>query len=494
MTRTKEKFDPSNMLSSMFGKKNESGKNSKSAIQGLLGMGDDGYFGNYGKKGKNKKDPRRTTIGKGPIRALKMGDSTADILAKMYNFMQKTNETFRTNYEIDKKFREEQLEEDARRHKKLIESLTSNKTKKLEPPKKEEEEGEPSWIGKMLGAMKKALGGLFAVLSAPLSGIFGLLKLVGGLVFGALGTIAATILGVIGGNALTIVGLLVKPLLSLIGSSITAVIRSVLGSAAGGIAAAVLGVAYGAFKSTQSKEDLQFGPDFDELTTRQAEEEIRRFGETTSATRTKAQQEEFIKMKAKHKIEKEEAIANYEDITLTPKMREAGFEPMDGPNGRHENGARKYKNKEGKIADLGDYTEILKKMTSMEATIQKIMFGNIKPMEERLADLIKEVKEKTTKAIKEDVIPGITNPLKDLYKNEIVPAYTKAELDVPSFEDFLKKFLPEEYLEGVTQNISVNESVNTVKEKPEIVDGNPLTVRNNNPSVNKSTRGLTATW
>jgi hypothetical protein len=98
-----------------------------------------------GGKDKNKKDPRFTTVANGPIRPLKMGDSTADILGKMYNFMLKSDEVYKLNDEIERAFRQEQLDEDERRHKELVKAIKnymkeSKKTKKEGEPEKEEDE------------------------------------------------------------------------------------------------------------------------------------------------------------------------------------------------------------------------------------------------------------------------------------------------------------------------------------------------------------------
>lgn len=165
-TRFKQKFDPLYWLSSMVGK-GVIGKSITTVAGRAFGRSeqDIGYFGGYSRGKKYKKDPRRTTFGAGPIKALRIGDSSADILGKTYNFVQKTYEEEKRRYETEKVFREEQMEEDERRHKKLIEQIIKSQAKpKLGPIQKEEEEKEPSWIDDMLSSMKSLLQGLIAKL------------------------------------------------------------------------------------------------------------------------------------------------------------------------------------------------------------------------------------------------------------------------------------------------------------------------------------------
>lgn len=168
-TRFKQKLDPLHWLSSMVGK-GVFGKSVTTVAGRAFGRSeqDIGYFGGYSRGKKYKKDPRRTTFGAGPIKALRVGDSSADILGKMYNFVQKTHEEEKKRYETEKLFREEQMEEDERRHKKLIEEILKPKKEKSDLPK--EEEKEPSWISSLMSSMKSLLEGLLAKFS--LSSIF----------------------------------------------------------------------------------------------------------------------------------------------------------------------------------------------------------------------------------------------------------------------------------------------------------------------------------
>ena len=106
-----------------------------------VGFGAKKFFGKLG-FGK-KKDPQFSTIGSGPIRVLKVGDSIADILGKMYNFMLKNDEVQKLNDEIEKAFRQEQLDEDGRRHDELVKAIKgyTKKYKRDDTTKPEEEKG-----------------------------------------------------------------------------------------------------------------------------------------------------------------------------------------------------------------------------------------------------------------------------------------------------------------------------------------------------------------
>jgi hypothetical protein len=101
----------------------------------------------------------------GPIAALKSGDSIANILGKMYNFMQKTHERSKLSNEIEKAFRKEQLEEDERRHKKVIDALLNRK----KDPSKPAEDDSKSFIDKLLDGIKKLLSTLMATIMPILS-------------------------------------------------------------------------------------------------------------------------------------------------------------------------------------------------------------------------------------------------------------------------------------------------------------------------------------
>jgi hypothetical protein len=161
-TGFKEAIDPLNWVRKLTGK-GTFGDIATTIAGRAFGRSDKSisYFGGY--KRKNKKDPNFTTVSAGPIKPLRTGDSSADIVAKMYNFMLKTHEINKINDEIEKSFRQEQMDEDDRRHEELVEAIKKSKSKtaKLDP-KKEESGGFMDFIKNLLAG--EALMALAAAL------------------------------------------------------------------------------------------------------------------------------------------------------------------------------------------------------------------------------------------------------------------------------------------------------------------------------------------
>jgi murein DD-endopeptidase MepM/ murein hydrolase activator NlpD len=79
------------------------------------------------KESVNKKDPNFSTISAGTFRPLKMGDSEADILAKMYNFMVQDYEVNKKQDALDEKYRKQLTEQKDKFTNELIVSLTGKK-------------------------------------------------------------------------------------------------------------------------------------------------------------------------------------------------------------------------------------------------------------------------------------------------------------------------------------------------------------------------------
>ena len=75
----------------------------------------------FGKR--RNRTPEYSSISAGPIRPLRLGDASADILGKIYNFMRKTDEINIRKMEIDNAFRQEQMDEDERRHQELVRAI-----------------------------------------------------------------------------------------------------------------------------------------------------------------------------------------------------------------------------------------------------------------------------------------------------------------------------------------------------------------------------------
>ena len=148
-TRFKAALDPLNMVRKITGQ-GSFGDIATTAAGRLFGRSDKdiSYFGGY--RRKKKKDPQITSVNVGNVQSLRSSDSTADILGKIYNFMHKTNDE-KTKYdEINKSFRQEQMDEDDRRHKELVEAIKGKRP--TATPAKKEEEGNG-----ILGFLKKMI-------------------------------------------------------------------------------------------------------------------------------------------------------------------------------------------------------------------------------------------------------------------------------------------------------------------------------------------------
>jgi hypothetical protein len=158
-----ESMDPLKWISALTGN-GAFGKIATTVAGRAMGRSDESidYFGGYERKGgkkkiKNKSNPQFTTISAGPVVMLRPGDSIANILGKMYNFMAKTQQRNKLSAEIEVAFRTEQLEEDERRHKKVIDALLNRG--KVKPA---EDNGVESFIKKLLDGIKGMLAPIMA--------------------------------------------------------------------------------------------------------------------------------------------------------------------------------------------------------------------------------------------------------------------------------------------------------------------------------------------
>jgi hypothetical protein len=137
-------------------------------------------FGGYGRKSsKVKKDPNFTSVGNGPIRPLTVGDSVSDVLGKMYNFMTKSHQVYKIDSQIEQAFRQEQLNEDERRHKALVDAIKKFTGRRGVGRKKTEGDGGIGLLGglgigaladNLLDKLPRAGQGLARTLSRMLRG------------------------------------------------------------------------------------------------------------------------------------------------------------------------------------------------------------------------------------------------------------------------------------------------------------------------------------
>lgn len=154
-TGLREKFDPMNIARALTG-----GSNLAAALVGRMTgrkTEDIDYFAGRGKK-KAKKDPNYTKVGEGANTKLRIGDSYSDVLAKMFLFMRAAQEHDKINYELEKNFREEQIQEDERRHDKLVESILKGRKGKKEKGNTED------FLDKLFNRIKEMASGIYSVI------------------------------------------------------------------------------------------------------------------------------------------------------------------------------------------------------------------------------------------------------------------------------------------------------------------------------------------
>jgi hypothetical protein len=161
-TGFKESLDPLNFVRKLTGK-GAVGDIAVTGLGRLFGRKDKDIqaFGGYGRKRlRGKKDPQFTTLNSGPIKPLKVGDSSADILGKMYNFMRKVDEINVRDMEIERAFRQEQMDEDERRHRELVKAIKAFTKKNKSDGKDEKNIGTGlgiAGIAELLYDMRKGL-------------------------------------------------------------------------------------------------------------------------------------------------------------------------------------------------------------------------------------------------------------------------------------------------------------------------------------------------
>ena len=165
----KEKFTPMNFVRMLTG----SGTIGRS-IRTVAGRAmnyserDIERFGGYKRK-RSIYGPDRSRVPSGAKTPVKVGDSTADILAKMYNLMRKIDEDNTRRYEEENNFTEENQLEGKKRHGKLLEALGMKKkdtaTPKTYSPEKpkEQEDNTTGILSKILGSISGVLGGIFGI-------------------------------------------------------------------------------------------------------------------------------------------------------------------------------------------------------------------------------------------------------------------------------------------------------------------------------------------
>lgn len=475
-TGIKESLDPLNWLSSMVGQ-GGFGRMATTAGGRMMGKSDEDikYFGGYAgkKKKKGKKDPQITSVGAGAVKPLQVGDSIADILGKMYNFMEKTHEIYKLNYEIETAFRQEQMDEDERRHKKLIESITG---KKVKP---EEKDGVESFIEKLLDGIKKAISPILKIISGVVAALSSIAS-----------SIVESVLSVIAKSAMAVVGLLTTPLSKLIkliignafrtlASALTKSAFSLIGGSIGIVLATLAGGA--AVQSVvRADQETRMGPEAVELERKHAEElmefEKKHPGGAQTWTREVKAEEQSIQ--ARQRDETRAAVERFESESLIPAMADIGFKPtgkridLDGKevDARNPAGELEFINDEGKQAGRLDFETAVNSDKWLSKLLMKQLFKKGEKVES-LEDMGKATKTEIKTKVDE-----VLKPLQDVLKREIPQQLSEDEI--------LQKSL------GKNEQIINQNSTNVIGQKsPAVINVNGVRMRDSSTQdcVRKST-------
>jgi len=166
----KETFTPLNIVRMLTGS-GGIGKSIRTVAGRAMGYSerDIQYFGGYKRK-RSIYGADRSRVPAGSKSPVKVNDSTADILAKMYNLMRKIDEDNTRRYEKEQNFEEENILEDKKRHEKILDALGVKNKKvpeKVEKPKEETDEKD--------GILVKIFSSVFGVFKK----VFSFFKVIG---------------------------------------------------------------------------------------------------------------------------------------------------------------------------------------------------------------------------------------------------------------------------------------------------------------------------
>lgn len=188
----KQKFTPLNIIRMLTGS-GGIGRSIRTVAGRAMGYSerDIEYFGGYKRK-RSIYGPDRSKVPAGSRSPAKMNDSTADILAKIYNLMRKIDADNTRRYEREQEFAEEnKLEEENRQNKFLSffkrKSKKTNQTTSETPEEKPEEDKSGGIMNKIFGSIFGVFGKIFKAFAA-LGGLFGLITSLIGMAKGILAT------------------------------------------------------------------------------------------------------------------------------------------------------------------------------------------------------------------------------------------------------------------------------------------------------------------
>ena len=115
-TRLQEKFDPLNWV-------NMINSPLTTAIVGRLFGRKSSTIRYYLNKQKRNKNPNYTKVGPGRTTKLRVGDSSADILAKMFNLMQKEHDENLKRWELESEHSQQRKDEEEKQHQELLKAI-----------------------------------------------------------------------------------------------------------------------------------------------------------------------------------------------------------------------------------------------------------------------------------------------------------------------------------------------------------------------------------
>jgi len=210
----KEKFTPLNIVRMLTGS-GGIGRSIRTVAGRAMGYSerDIQHFGGYKRK-RSIYGPDRSRVPAGSKTPVKVNDSTADILAKIYNLMRKIDEDNTRRYEKEQNFTEETQLEDKKRHNKVLDALgAKNKGTTTKPvtEKKEEEKDEKG------GILTKIFSSIFGIFDK----VFSFFKVIGKAIVSIL-----EVAGVI--SALAFIGKIFKNPLSILQHIIVSILPSML--------------------------------------------------------------------------------------------------------------------------------------------------------------------------------------------------------------------------------------------------------------------------
>jgi hypothetical protein len=338
------------------------------------------------------------------------------------------------------------MDEDERRHKKLIEAILNRKIKPAD------DKGVKSFIDKLMSGIKTALGGIWSAISGLISMISGFIKDIGLFLAPILVDIVGKIFTGITGKIIDMVETFSK---LTIGRFVSGIFKTIAKFTAGQLAAMGVGAAMAeivggglaaiglldiVMETGEAVRTAKYGKEFEELEQKSRELDQSAYGMDPTDPRLK----EINEQKDKIKQKQIESNKKYEDEVLTPYFEEKGYKLV----GREKDFPLRaiYKNDKGETPDLIDY--------AVAAETKKFK-SYIKGKTE---DLTSEASSRIENAYESEIAPKI-NKMKDSL-NKSVPDYNVEIKNIPDQID-PQQFDKQSLSPG--EEIISNASVNNIK-------------------------------